>query len=368
MADEERTGTCVICQERDAFEPPACGPCRSRLAGQLRDIPVLCLLLAAGPRAQMVAGELTDVRELVMEFGPDELLELADVPDDALQRITAEVRTHTARSMALEAGPVKGLSNAPRVGGSRGRSMPINADAADLLDIADERMVGDYHQVPMVRSTGEKQWQIAWFGGQAIRQQLRVREVVATERTSTCRCGRPDLHQRHRPVMVPAADQIGHVSVASVLNAWVRDFAETRREVGPEPTVPLLVRWLADRLDWAFEHHAAVDEFAGEVGDVWHALCSAAGLPRPREELCEGIPCKSVDCDLKTLYRIPVSFFQQKQYVECASCHRLYTPEEYEDWARLNSAAVCGKRHGDWWCAMFKKHDGDCEPFNGEGD
>lgn len=368
VSDEERTGSCVVCQERDPLPDltPVCGPCRSRVAGQLRDIPVLCLLLGAGPRPQVTPGELTEVRELVMEFGPDELLEVTDVEVDWLERIAHEVRTHEARTMALEAGPVKGLSNAPRVAGSRGRSMPINADAADLLDIADERTVGDYHQVPMVRSTGETRWQIAWFGGKAFRQEVRVREVVSTARMSRCRCGRPELHERHRPVMVPAADQVGQVSVASVLNAWVRDFAERRREVGPEPEVPLLCTWLADRLEWAFTSHGAVDEFAGEVGDVWHALVAAAGLPRPREELCEGIPCKSVDCDLKTLYRLPVSFFMQKQYVECASCQRLYTPEEYADWARLNSAAVCGKRNGEWWCSLAKKHDGPCAPYERE--
>jgi hypothetical protein len=339
VSDEERTGSCIICATRDPLPDltPVCGPCRSRVAGQLADIPVLCVFLAAGPRPQTTLGAATDIRELVLEFGPDEALELMDLDDDALTRIAAAVRTRPAHEVTMAAGPVRGLSNAPRVAGSRGRPMPISADAADLLDLADERMVSDYHQVPMVRSTGETSWQIAWFGGKSFRQEVRVREVVSTARMSRCRCGRPELHERHRPVMVPAADQVGQVSVASVLNAWVRDFAETRREVGPEPMVPLLCKWLADRLDWAFEHHGAVDEFAGEVGDVWHALRSAAGLPHPQPELCVGIPCRH--CDLRLLYRVPGS-----EYVECdpegkyGGCQDLMTEDEYRDWVGLVAA------------------------------
>jgi hypothetical protein len=302
MADEERTGTCVVCQQRDPLPElvPGCGPCRSRLAGQLRDIPELCRVLGAGPRPEL---------------------------------------SRDGRSVSVFAGPVPGLSNAPRVRGSRDRSMPIKADATDLLDIADERMVSDYHHVPMVRSTGETRWQVTWFDGKPVRQELRVREVVSTARASRCRCGHPELHERTRPVMVPAADQVGQVSVASVLNAWVRDFAERRREVGAEPVVPLLCRWLFDRLDWAFTEHDAVDEFAGEVDDVWHGLRSAAGLPRPQPELCAGVPCRSVECDLKTLYRVPGS-----DYIECASCGNLLTEDEYRAWVALSAAPYKTRR------------------------
>lgn len=365
MADEQRTGSCIICAERDPRPEldPVCGPCRSRVAGNLREIPLLCLLLAAGPRPQLTPGEHVEVRELVAELGPDDALELTGVDEDLVARYRSLVRVHGATAAVLEAGPVPGQSSAPRVRGSRERPMPIHADANDLLDVADERTVGDYHHVPMVRSTGQTRWQVATFDGKPIRQEVRVREVVETPRMSRCRCGSPELHERHRPVMVPAADQVGRVSVASVLNAWVRDIAETRREVGPEPVVPLLARYLGDRLDWAYAEHGAVDEFAGEVSDVWHALCTAAGLPRPRPTLCQGIPCKSVDCDMKTLWRVPVSVFMEAEYVECASCRRLYSPEEYEDWARLNSAAVCGRRNGEWWCSLAKKHEGRCEPY-----
>jgi hypothetical protein len=102
------------------------------------------------------------------------------------------------------------------------------------------------------------------------------------------------------------------------------------------------------------------------IGDLWHVLRRACGLPEPKPELCEGIPCKWEGCDLRTLYRMPVSVFEEAQYVECLSCRRLMTIEDYDDWARLNHAAVCGKRHGEWYCALAKKHEGDCEPFRGE--
>lgn len=337
MADGQRTGSCVICAERNPLPDlePCCGPCRSRVAGQLREIPLLCLLLAAGPRPQLTAGEHVEVRELVAELGPDDALELAGVDEDLVARYRSLVRVHGATSAVLEAGPVPGQSSAPRVRGSRERPMPINADATDLLDVADERMVSDYHHVPMVRSTGETRWQVTWFDGKPIRQEVRVREVVETPRMSRCRCGSPELHERHRPVMVPAADQVGRLSVASVLNAWVRDFAELRREVGPEPTVGLLCRYLGDRLDWAYTEHDAVDEFAGEVGDVWHALRNAAGLPRPLPEVCWGVQCRDEDCSYtNTLVRLPGS-----EWIECTECGLLLSESEYRAWVKLLAAA-----------------------------
>jgi hypothetical protein len=332
----EPSGTCVCCARRDPLPglEPVCGVCRSTLVHRLAEIPELCMLLAAGPRAQVVLGALTDVRELVLEFGDDETLEVAAVnAEDALERIAGAVRTHQARSVAVAAGPIPGQSSAPRVGGSRERPMPIRADAVDLLDVADDaRVVSDYHHVPMVRSTGEQAWQTTWFDGLPIRQLLRVREVVSTPRQSRCRCGRPELHERHRPVMVPAADQIGRISVASVLNSWVRDFCEARREHGPEPVVPALVRYLLDRLDWAYEVHTAVDEFFHEIHDLWRALYAATGLTEPRPELCVGVACPS--CDMRTLWRVPSSI-----YIECA-CGHLLTEDEYRAWTRLCAAAV----------------------------
>lgn len=304
IEESPRIGTCICCAERDPAPDlgPACGVCRSRLASQLREIPLLCDLLAAGPRPQVSAGEQRTVELVEHEVG-----------DDGSIATRTEVRRE--RPVDIAAAAVPGLSSAPRVGGSRERAVPIRVDALDLLGEVDERTVHDHHLVALVAG----------------------RDLVRSEKTFRCRCGRPELHanQPARPVLVPSGDQTGYVSVATVLHGWCRDWSAMRRESEPRPSVPGLCRYLLDRLDWAFTGHAAVDEFAAEVGDLWHALRRTAGLTIPKPELCEGVPCRSIECDLKTLYRVPGS-----DYIECASCGLLLTVEEYASWCRLLVASA----------------------------
>jgi hypothetical protein len=169
------------------------------------------------------------------------------------------------------AGPIAGRSSAPRVSGSRDRGAPARLD---LLGPADLRTVHDEH-----------------------------------------------------------GDQVGHVSVASVLGSWAREWAEIRDELGPDPTVQALCRWMRDRIGWACDKHPAVDEFARELHDVHLTLRRANGLTEQQPEPCVGVPCRAVDCDLKTLYRIPGSI-----YIECASCGLLLTEDEYAAWLRLLTA------------------------------
>jgi hypothetical protein len=263
MADEERTGTCVICMDRDPLPEltPVCGPCRSRVAGQLGDIPALVAELADPPGAEPFDHDVVPYPPGHKHAG--QLVPHLDVLADL-----------------MPAGAVPGQSGAPRVHGSREAPVPISVDRTDLL--SDARV-------------------------------LNLTKAYEQQRE----------------------DQIGHLSAASVLDGWCRDFAETRRESVPEPIPAAQSRYLADRLDWAFTEHPAVDEFAAEIGDLWHTLRRAAGLTMPQPELCSGVPCKSIDCDLKTLYRMPGS-----DYIECASCGRLYTASDYADWVALVAAAA----------------------------
>lgn len=297
MADDERTGSCIICASRDPLPDlaPCCGPCRSRLSGQLRDIPVL---------VEELRGEVpADLRQ-----GQERIEEKADHLVDLDGELAAVVRVEHFHLLEVNAGAVPGQSSAPRVRGSREAPIPISVDRLDLLGPADERTVHDQ------------------FG-----------------------------------------DQIGHQSAATILDGWCRMFAEERRESTPNPKPADQCKWLLDRLDELFKH-PAVDEFATELSDLWHVLRRACGLAEPKPELAEGIPCKWEGCDLKTLYRIPVSVYQQPEYVECASCRRLMSLSDFDDWVRLVRAPLCGKRNGDWYCALEKKHIGDCEPYRGEGE
>lgn len=238
MTDDEPTGRCVVCQTRDPRPElePACGPCRSRLTNQLREVPRLCDLLAAGPRAEVAR-------------------------DGSL--------------VSLAAGPVPGLSSSPRVAGSREAPIPIRVDALDLLGPVDERTVHDVY-----------------------------------------------------------GDQVGYTSAATILDSWCRMFAEERRESTPRPHVTDQCKWLSDRLDELFKH-PAIDEAAKEIGDLWHVLRRTAGLTIPKPELCEGVPCRRIECDLKTLYRLPGS-----EFIECQSCGQLLTEDEYQAWVKLVAAAA----------------------------
>jgi hypothetical protein len=264
VSDEERTGSCIICAARDPLPElkPVCGPCRSRLAGQLRDIPQLVGELSGGG------------------FVERDLRHREEVDDDGRRVITEWPADPVAHY--LTAGPINGQSNAPRVQGSREAPVPISVDRTDLLSAA--------------RSSTAA-----------------TRELAYPEQDE---------------------DQIGYLSAATTLDGWCRDMAPDRRELVPEPTPAVQCRWLLDRLEDVFKH-PAVDEMAKDVGDLWHALRRQAGLTMPKPELCAGIPCRRVDCDLKTLYRVPGSDF-----IECATCGLLLTLDEYAAWCKLLAASA----------------------------
>jgi hypothetical protein len=264
VSDEERTGSCVICQTRDPLPElaPACGPCRSRLAGQLRDIPQLVEELRGEVPSDFYQGE-------------ERIEEKADHLVDLDGELAAVVRVERLHVLGVNAGAIAGQSNAPRVQGSREAPIPINVDRLDLLGPADPRTVHDI-----------------------------------------------------------SGDQIGYPSAATVLDGWCAMFAEERRESTPKPEVATQSRWLLDRLDELFKH-PAVDECAKEIGDLWHTLRRACGLTMPQPELCTGIPCRRVDCDMKTLWKIPGS-----DWIECASCGLLLSQDDYASWCRLLAASA----------------------------
>lgn len=123
----------------------------------------------------------------------------------------------------------------------------------------------------------------------------------------------------------PHGDQTGHLPVVAVLDQWARDWRDTRDqgERLPVPTVPELVRWLANRLGWACDQHPAVDEFATEVDQKLTELRGVHGLTRLRHRL--PAPCPS--CELLAVYRDDGA-----DWIECGGCGRLWSEAE---WARL---------------------------------
>lgn len=263
---EERTGSCVICQTRDPLPElvPVCGPCRSRVRNQLREIVEFYVELAAPPETPP-ARRSEDLRYPPGHDDEGKLVPLA--PEQ------------------LPAGTVPGQSNAPRVAGSREAPMPISADRHDLLS-----------------------------GARVLHLTSRYPEQIE--------------------------DQVGQLPAAAVLDGWCRDFAEGRRESVPQPFVTTQVRYLTDRLDWAFAEHPAVDEMAREIGDLHAALRRATGRTVPPPEVCWGVECRNADCNYtNTLVRIAGS-----QWIECTECGLLLSEDEYADWCRLLVAAARQQR------------------------
>lgn len=127
-------------------------------------------------------------------------------------------------------------------------------------------------------------------------------------------------------------DQLGRLSVASVLYSWTQDWRDVRDrgELGPFPAVTLMVSWLLDRLEWACDEHPAIDDFAAEIRDLASVLRRTVGAGEDRPERLD-VPCRR--CDLLDLHRLP-----GEDRVECGSCGCLMTETEFNTWTRLLAA------------------------------
>lgn len=101
-----------------------------------------------------------------------------------------------------------------------------------------------------------------------------------------------------------------------------------------------------------------------DLAELHQRARRALGLTNAMPVLMKGVPCRA--CDRRALYRLPVRHEKDPVTVECDACGERYGEDEYADWQALNGAAVCGRRNGDWWCALARKHDGECEPYRRE--
>jgi hypothetical protein len=185
----------------------------------------------------------------------------------------AEYVTWVDPSAVVPAGPVRGQSSAPRVGGSHEPPVPLSLDAADLLAPARAGSVG-------VRTRGG--WSNA--GGDP--------------------------------------DQVGSLSVATVLDSWVRDWA-TYFPADPLPGAEVgdLVAWLVRRVEEMCGQHPAIDEFAREIRDVHSTLRRVSGwAPRGSQRPEESCP----DCHVAAVWREDIATDH-----ECMHCGRMFTAEEF---------------------------------------
>lgn len=84
----------------------------------------------------------------------------------------------------------------------------------------------------------------------------------------------------------PYGDQHGPLPALVVLDQWVSDWSDTRGqgEHLPAATVTSLTLWLAHRLEWACDHHPAIDDYAGEVSAMARTVALIARADRGRGE------------------------------------------------------------------------------------
>ncbi len=83
--------------------------------------------------------------------------------------------------------------------------------------------------------------------------------------------------------LLPEEDQHGQVPVFAALETWERDWRSylgwqvTGRWTSLETALTAIVRFLDAQLDWACDHHPAIDEFAAELRGVVGSMRAARG-------------------------------------------------------------------------------------------
>lgn len=177
--------------------------------------------------------------------------------------------------------PIPGQTNQPHVAGSRTPAIPINVDDVDL--------------------------------------------------SAPARVPNPTKEARKHP-----GDQVGHLSVATLLYEIVRDWRDTLWPDLhlPVPTVPELVAWLragatldevGSRLDEACDRHPAIVSTAAEVNALRAALRDATGETDPRPRRWIGVACKRCK-SVSTLAQQP-----GEEFIGCGSCGQLYSEAELHE-------------------------------------
>ena len=102
---------------------------------------------------------------------------------------------------------------------------------------------------------------------------------------------------RKRLVPSGGSDQHGALPPLVLLDQWVQDWISYGAgDHQPVPTMSSQCGWLSVRLDWACEHHPAIDDFADELRRrVYHVLRGVLGLTEERQGSYVGrcpMPCQ----------------------------------------------------------------------------
>lgn len=180
-----------------------------------------------------------------------------------------EAGAHDTVSQQLPSAPVASPSLQPGVSGTRERQLPINTNRVDLLRPPSFGYVSD---------------------------QLR--------------------------------DQVGHLSVADVLNEWVAAWHDRwyHNEHYPQPDAVSLIDWISGiRLMLVADQDPAIVDFASEVQQLRGALRGALGENEKKPVVMWGVSCPGC----KLVSQLMLNPDDPDHRRECANCGRLLTKDEY---------------------------------------
>jgi hypothetical protein len=213
----------------------------------------------------------------------------------------------------------RGQGGGPKVSGSREAPLPLRVDPLDLSLPA--RAATIVEQVTNAYDVIQRTVQHTHFTGVGwVTDEVHVWQK------------RQLFDENGKPVKVPYGDQIGHQSVLSVLDLWVRDWVRHRQrgERLPVPAGASMISWLRVRLGDACKDYPAISDFNEEMQQLNAALRIACGRVERKPELLD-VPCRR--CDLLALHRLP-----GEDRVECGHCGDRATEDEYQRWVRLLAA------------------------------
>lgn len=127
----------------------------------------------------------------------------------------------------------------------------------------------------------------------------------------------------------PYGDQVGHIPVATVLDAWVRAWGQMRDEDLPVSKVPLMVLWLKKRIDWACDNYDPIADYAAEIRSILAACRAVNGVTVDTISIgpCAAVDHNGVECG----YRL-----RADPYVDNITCRRCQTVWPKRNWLWLH--------------------------------
>lgn len=131
----------------------------------------------------------------------------------------------------------------------------------------------------------------------------------------------------------PYRDQVGRLSVATVINEWVRCWHGRyfHNQSRPAPAAVTLIDWLAGvRLELICDAEPAIADFAAELYDLRRAVRRHLGESTPARQPMWGVPCPR--CGLVSQLMLDPD--DPDRYRECANCAELMIEAEYHIYLR----------------------------------